>query len=831
MKSFLAVFCLACCGAAFADGAVVTNFWRGGNSAGGGWATDGNWSEGVPTAEQVIAFRNGDVVAMNNDDVATAVAVAGIDLAGNGTTLYLPQSAAAANTYPYVHMEEGTILYVQGVKDTTLKRLSGSGLVTNATSATRTLTIGMAGDTTVLEFSGRLGGRLNPYLNGFIRLTGTESTAYGGTIVVYRNRNTFSGAPVCGVTEVTKFGSEGDTTSSFGSPKMTLSIRYSGWVTYIGPGGETPVRDIYFAYNSNGNHAYPNTLDAGAAGGLRFESRFINSNAYSGNASAGASEVTLTGSNAVPCVVAGEWKDNDDGTSYVFKRGTGTWRFADHHSRSNRNAFAVEEGTLQFDSIAETNVVCSLGLATMLQKPYFGRYNAANNVDYAYLLGGANTNVVFEYTGTDYCRTTTRPIALKGQGAWLRSSSPTNTGGFSLSGVSATADGAAVKTLWLDGANTLSCVGEISDGAGKVGVTKTGDGKWTLLGNQTFSGPLTVEKGVLAVVRKRKYTWFRFRLREAPQIFFLDDVGVFNSAGVRQNQGLTVIEPEDLVIPAGTSYVYHCSPNDYRTLLPGQAMIATSKEIAYFSAASYKLAGLFDGGTANRWRSATNSAKAAPQWDNESSWIPVVFRLPAGADEVSAFDVALSSAANSVMGFSLDGSCDGIVWKNLVNKRESDGDFDHTTIHQWLSDDSTFPTAGGTHIPAESWRFVGREGADGASSLANVSAVVVRPGATLKAEGDEPVTLSTLTLDAANGNGTIDGFDFAADGYVDLAGMPSGPVGCETAITLANLPDGALARLNGWSVKVDGVPRAGLAVVFDGTKAVVRRKGLVICIQ
>ena len=83
-------------------------------------------------------------------------------------------------------MEEGTILYVQGVKDTTLKRLSGSGLVTNATSATRTLTIGMAGDTTVLEFSGRLGGRLNPYLNGFIRLTGTESTAYGGTIVVFR---------------------------------------------------------------------------------------------------------------------------------------------------------------------------------------------------------------------------------------------------------------------------------------------------------------------------------------------------------------------------------------------------------------------------------------------------------------------------------------------------------------------------------------------------------------------------------------------------------------------------------------------------------------------
>ena len=75
-----------CCGAAFAD-EVVTNFWTGGNSAGGGWATPGNWSAGVPTEGQVIAFRNGDVVSMNNDDVPTAIAVAGIDLAGSGTTL------------------------------------------------------------------------------------------------------------------------------------------------------------------------------------------------------------------------------------------------------------------------------------------------------------------------------------------------------------------------------------------------------------------------------------------------------------------------------------------------------------------------------------------------------------------------------------------------------------------------------------------------------------------------------------------------------------------------------------------------------------------------
>ena len=50
---------------------------------------------------------------------------------------------------------------------------------------------------------------------------------------------------------------------------------------------------------------------------------------------------------------------------------------------------AVEEGVLRFTSIADTNVVCSLGLATMLQSAYTGAYNPSKNVDYAYLLCGA----------------------------------------------------------------------------------------------------------------------------------------------------------------------------------------------------------------------------------------------------------------------------------------------------------------------------------------------------------------------------------------------------------------------------------------------------------
>ena len=817
------VVVVVCCATANAVAdAVVTNLWIGGNSEGGGWATAGNWSEGVPTSEQVVAFRNGDSVEISSDDLATALSVAGIDLDGAGTTLYLQQAATAMNTYPPVNIAAGSVLYVQRDANTKLKQLCGAGLVTNVTTTSRTLFIGTKGSRLVSDFSGRIGGEMAVYINSYARLTGTESTSTG-VFVVYRDKDSEGGAPVFGTAEIVKFGSKGETSSSIGKPFSTLnnpsiSIRYSGWLTYIGE-GETTDRFVNFRYQTQGEHGYPNTLDAGAHGGLRFTGMF--SSTHEGDRSF---TIALTGSNAVPSVVACPWSEGGNGTGFIIKRGTGTWRFADNAARNNRNGFAVEEGTLQFDSIAETNVVCSLGLATMLQKPYIGTYTEANNVDYAYLLGGNTTNVVFEYTGSNYCMATTRPIALKGSGAWLRSSSPTATGGLSFSGVSAQAEGQAVKTLWLDGTNTLSCVGEISDGAGKVGVTKTGTGTWTLLGNQTFSGPLAVEEGTLLVARKRKYTWFRFSVRGVvfpssnKDIFYINEFGLFNSAGERQNLGLEAIS-------SGTGRVKNSI--DYMTLLPGQATIGNSNETYWWPENYRNLNGLFDGeGSGKYWRTAYYGFSIS--WADESTHIPVVMRLPAGADEVSSCDVVLYSSSQSLTAFSVDGSVDGIVWKNLLNKREADEDFSHATTGKWLSDDSAYPTEGDTHIPAESWRFVGHDGGDNCSVLENVSAVNVASGATFRASDD--IVLHRLTIDAANGNGTIDGFDFAESGVVDVVNMPSGAGSSVSAITLANLPEGALARLNGWRVSING-RATGSTVSFDGSTATVTRPGCMILVK
>ena len=257
---------------ALAD-AVVTNVWVGGNSSGGGWATVGNWSAGVPASGQVVAFRGGDVVTMNTTDFATAKNVAGIDLQGNGTTLYLPQDDTAANTFPAVSLGDGTVLFTQLNKNTTVMALNGSGTVTNAAAAMRVLNIGEAGSKVVSDFSGKITGRIGMNNYGFVRLTGTESTTLE-RLVVLRNKDADAGAPLYGVTEVVRFGNYGDASSSIGKPPVategSVEIRFSGWLRYIGPGDEETDRYIAVRYLTTGARAYPNTLDAGPNGGLTF---------------------------------------------------------------------------------------------------------------------------------------------------------------------------------------------------------------------------------------------------------------------------------------------------------------------------------------------------------------------------------------------------------------------------------------------------------------------------------------------------------------------------------------------------------------------------------
>jgi hypothetical protein len=199
-------------------------------------------------------------------------------------------------------------------------------------------------------------------------------------------------------------------------------------------------------------------------------------------------------------------------------------------------------------------------------------------------------------------------------------------------------------------------------------------------------------------------------------------------------------------------------------------------------------------------------------------------RLADGANEVSGCDV-VSWSKQSITAFSLEGSCDGTTWVNLLDK--SVGNFDYTETKKWLSTLTTFPTADGKHIPAEGWRFIGHEPA-AESQLENVSAVNVAPGATLKAVG--AVTLNMLTLDAMRGNGTIDGFDFAKTGVVDVLSADSSEREIRASITFLNCPEGALKRLEGWRVTFDGVRNGATISVVDDV-VTVRRPGTVVVVR
>ena len=128
---------------------------------------------------------------------------------------------------------DGTVLFTQYNKNTTVKALNGSGTVTNAASAMRILTIGEAGSKVVSDFSGKITGRIGMNNTGFVRLTGAESTT-PDRLVVLRNKDADSGAPLYGVTEVLRFGNYGDASSSIGKPPATtegsVDIRFSGWL-------------------------------------------------------------------------------------------------------------------------------------------------------------------------------------------------------------------------------------------------------------------------------------------------------------------------------------------------------------------------------------------------------------------------------------------------------------------------------------------------------------------------------------------------------------------------------------------------------------------------
>ena len=439
----------------------------------------------------------------------------------------------------------------------------GTGLITNSYLGSAFY---IEGGTAAkpMEVYAKLGVTAYPFYQGYVRLMNPSNECKQ----CYTTRNSGDGT-----VEFATIGNIGDV-SHVGNPTYLQTSRYGGTLRYIGTTGETTDRKLSVGDPKEG----PSTFDAGPHGGLRFTGNWEVSN------NQGACDFILTGSNTVPCVLANPMSPASNGSTFQFhKKGSGTWRFNDGATRNNRGGLWIDEGTIQFESIAEIGSACSLGLATYLfPRGYYGAMDGVTT-NYAVSLGAEGTTGTFEYVGTNTVRQLTRAAALAGDGRLVNSAADNGADArryFSwFAGFSSITDG--LHRLILDGANANGGdeIANVADGAtGRVGIVKRGSGTWRVSGTNTFSGPIEVEQGKLVLVTPH-YTWFKVTMKGIKALDYSDyaakketslhELAFFDKDGFRQNIGLVRVEDQYAL-----SYNGYAATKFRDVILPGECTYA-----------------------------------------------------------------------------------------------------------------------------------------------------------------------------------------------------------------------------------------------------------------
>ena len=757
-------------------------------------------------------------------------------------TIFLPQTCTDKQScyFGRISIDAGATLFTCRHADenvssgaTYVKSLSGGGSVTNAyqagitTSNSQQYYFGVNGYETNAVFSGRIDGAIRIIVPGIFNMPSTNNTNTGSS--------TLNG----GEWTVGGIGKRnGEVTSSMGVGTWLYVREAGGTLRYSGQ-GEAVSRSIGFSPSEK-----PFVIDAGPVGGLDFTDRWYNY--YSSTARpAKMRNLVLTGSNTVPCTVNVEmetdtlFQQGTNFTCYMIKEGTGTWRFKDSATHINNNGFCVKEGTLQFDSIDEAGVVCALGTATNLTDGYIGDYDPDRAKDYAFKLGGTVKSgepgeATFEFTGTNRSWCGSRSFALAGDARIKNDTGrPLRLAG--LSGL-----GAGTRTITFCGTGTNEFY-DITDGESTVSVRKTGSGDWTLGGDLSFSGSLSVDEGTLTVRKESGiYDWFRWTLKEqngaTKAEFQVDEFALFSSGSVRQN-----------VCPAGK--LDSVEALDPFLIQPGQATFGTLRPLVFTQnttgGITYngRLPYLFSayneyGLRVSAVQAGTSATKIHSSLDDPNTWIPIVMRLTNGTPEIVSFDYvnvygsASASSVSAVKAYSLEGSINGLQWDTLYATNDAPL---ASASWYWTSADKRFnnneivvSATSGYPIRGHSLRTF--------STLSDVSAISVAAGATLQIAGlaeNETLPLKsgvTLTVDCGQTSApaTIRGLAFPETGTVNLVNVPKGGSAFVPMDTSASV--GFAANVSRWTVKKDGeltkykisASSSGISVVPPGMVILVR---------
>ncbi len=641
-------------------------------------------------------------------------------------------------------------------------------------------------------FAGKICSPVRWWGSGLCHLTGTANELAPSSMFT-QSGNTGRGfnGPYAGVMS---FGRKGEP-SSIGTYGYIYSRDNGGAFKYLGSGEET---DVDLLVSSAANTPHPAYLSGGDVGGL------IWTGLWYPDAARLMQRLVIAGDGGTNFMRGAIQRRTYDGTNYTFnirKQGRGTWRIEDGSKGNDvyyqmHGGWAVEEGTLQFTSISETNFISSLGVGLDFFKDVGGYKLESNRVSYGFVLGGDDTEGTLEYVGTadDIC--TERPIWLYGDGAFKNDGAAK----IRFRGVSSVTPeenpSARAVTFTLKGSGTgENEILDITDSAARpVSVVKEGSGKWLLGGEQSFHGTLDVKEGTLILSRPERYTWHKWVLTSQENAtsaigFQLQEFGLFDANGMRQNYGLEL-------------------NSNYASLQPGQVAYATDK-IAVPSAADRNIDKLFDDyksdyGYYGQMRAPNaSSGTQTPVRDNPFSWIPIMMRLTNGAPDAVMYDVVVyqaSSHVRSPTSYFVDGSVDGVHWDRLSTVDA----INTTAADYWYYNNKSFGNGGKLSTSYRDGCTIDSAPASLFDVLNNAKSVSVAVGATLAAEGN--VTLPGLAVDFSKGGGTISNFTFAASGGVYLSNVPGGnePVlPGWTFVDCTNMED-----IAGWTVYVDNAPRS-----------------------
>jgi hypothetical protein len=776
----------------------------------------------------------------------------------NGVVKMPQDDTSFANSHPMRALTvdgDGVCImpYATGVS---LTGLSGAGIVSNAGPKSININYN-SGSSSLQEFSGAFKGKFRfALLSGRLNLSGTASTMSNNAQVLGNDGTTKGRSYGLGLAT---FGGDAEGKGSLGllTDLYMCNATSAGRVIYLGS-GET-VTNKFLDYGA----PEPAVIDGGVNGGLVLNNQWDLHTKVEYQA---MHRIVLTGDHSTPCEVAGRFvvnTPNDSGlTAYVAKEGSGVWRMRHHNNRKMSGAWAIRAGTLQFDSIAEKGVVCSLGLSTLLCEDEYvlkSRIDETNKVDYAFLLGTPETEGVFEYTGSAAASCSTRPLHVNGKGRIK-----TSAGSLYFSGVTSAA---ADSVLTLDGSASGSELAGVTDGAG-LSIVKEGSGDWTLDGPVDLSGTVAVRgTGTLKIHNPshEPYKYFKLTIKEnaagspvwtgekfenqsykTTNSVQLLEFGLYDRDGNRQNRGLKKaatwltaqpkLKPGECAVASSRKWVAENAPQDLEALFD---------DVLKFDGDSRQHAMVIS-------RNGTDDPGNPMVKDNPDGWLPIVMRLTNGTPEIVSYDICYyqhnmsSGAYANPTAFEVFGSSDGETWVSLskvdcVYPTSSAGTpYVGGSTHCWISNHDMVETVGTNLVrqlsQGKSLAFLDEHGETVVAVdtlaypvLPNISGFSVVPPAKAVATGPDGVVLATLSVDAlaTSAEDTFTGFALANSGTLTVANVTSRAVvdisGCFGGL-------GNLEALRRWTLVCPGGPN-GMRVSVRGSRVLLVPPGFNISIR